>query len=523
MTRTATTVWQARGREASTAAGRRAAVNPGRRVARAIVIISIFAFGPRAALAAQEQPPIGREAAESLRFPPLAFTPPTPSEHEVEGAQVLFLADRSLPLVNVLARFEGGFGLFDRDMHAAVTALPSLLRSGGTRSIAPDSVDGLIDFHALQLGFGSSGGSTSATLNTLVSNLDDGLELWKDMLLHPRFDSVQVEVWRRQELESVLRRKDDPTRLAYSEFNRLMFADHPIGWEMEAADLEPEDLSETRLLAGHAAVMCRDNLSLGVTGDVAWADVEPRLRALLSDWPRCEMSLPDPKTPDILGEPGVYLIPKPLAQTTVVMAHPSAVRQEDSEDYYSSRIANSILGASGFSSRILSRVRTELGLAYSAGSLWTAPAENDGIVGALTSTKSETTVAAVRAILEVMEEMRESPPTEEEVSTAVDAAANGFGFNFQSATQIVSRLMLFRARELPDDWLERYVERIQSVSPGDVREVLRRHLHPERMTILLLGDPSAFDEPADVLGDVTIWQVDGLTDPPPAQDRVPPR
>ena len=162
-------------------------------------------------------------------------------------------------------------------------------------------------------------------------------------------------------------------------------------------------------------------------------------------------------------------------------------------------------------------------MAYSAGSLWTAPAENDGIVGALTSTKSETTVAAVRAILEVMEEMRESPPTEEEVSTAVDAAANGFGFNFQSATQIVSRLMLFRARELPDDWLERYVERIQSVSPGDVRDVLRRHLHPERMTILLLGDPSAFDEPADVLGDVTIWQVDGLTDPPPAQDRVPPR
>ena len=112
-------------------------------------------------------------------------------------------------------------------------------------------------------------------------------------------------------------------------------------------------------------------------------------------------------------------------------------------------------------------------MAYSAGSLWTAPAETDGIVGALTRTKSESTVAAVRAILEVMEEMRESPPTEDEVSTAVDAASNGFGFNFQSPTQIVSRLMLFRARDLPDDWLERYVDRIQGVSPVDVRDVLR--------------------------------------------------
>ena len=164
-------------------------------------------------------------------------------------------------------------------------------------------------------------------------------------------------------------------------------------------------------------------------------------------------------------------------------------------------------------------MRTELGLAYSAGSLWTAPAETDGIVGALTRTKSESTVAAVRAILEVMEEMRESPPTEDEVSTAVDAASNGFGFNFQSPTQIVSRLMLFRARDLPDDWLERYVDRIQGVSPVDVRDVLRRHLHPERMTILLLGDPSAFDEPPEALGDVTIWEVEGLADaPPPRRD-----
>ncbi len=465
--------------------------------------------------AAAQTPRADREAAEALRFQPLSFSPPTASDHEIEGVTVFFLADHSLPLVNVYARFEGGFGLLGRELYAATTALPSLLRFGGTLELHPDSVDEQVDQHALQLAFGSSGGSTTATLNALTPNIEAGLRLWKDMLLHPRFDSVHVEVWRGQELESALRRPDDPGRLAFSEFNRLMFGDHPIGWEMGPDDLEPEDLSRATLLAVHGRILCRDNLTLGVTANLAWEDIEPQLRGFLADWPPCEAALPEPPVPDILNTPGVYLIPRELDQTTIVMAHRTAIRQEDSQDYFSSRIANSILGSSGFSSRILNRVRTELGLSYSAGSFWTTPSESDGIVGALTRTKAESTIAATRAILDVMEEMRRSAPERAEVEAAVDAASNGFSFNFQGAMQVVSRRVLHQAQELPEDWLERYVAGVQRVSPGDVRNVLRRHLDPDRMIIMILGDPSRFDLPPETLGEVTIWQVEGISDPGP--------
>ena len=460
-----------------------------------------------------QRPPADREAIEALRFDPLSFTPPSAAEHEIEGVTVFFLEDHSLPLVNVYARFAGGFGRFERELYAATTALPSLLRFGGTIELHPDSVDEQVDQHALQLAFGSSGGSTSATLNTLTANLEAGLRLWKDMLLHPRFDSVQVEVWRGQELESALRRPDDPGRLAFSEFNRLMFGDHPIGWEMGPGDLEPEDLSRENLLAAHGRILCRDNLTLGVSGNLEWAAIERHLRAFLSGWPACEGTLPEPPVPDILDNPGVYLIPRELDQTTIVMAHRSSIRQADSRDYFASRIANSILGSGGFSSRILNRVRTELGLSYSAGSFWTTPDDNDGIVGALTRTKSESTIAATRAILEVMEEMRNSAPARDEVEAAVEAASNGFSFNFQGAMQVVSRRVLHNARELPEDWLERYVAGVQRVSATDVHNVLRRHLDPGRMVILILGDPSRFDLPAETLGEVTIWEVEGVSDP----------
>ena len=489
-------------------------IRPGR-AATGMIAILMAAAGMTSDRASAQRPRADREAVEALRFPTLSFTPPTPAEHEIEGVTVFFLADHSLPLVNVYARFAGGFGLFERELYAATTALPSMLRFGGTVELHPDSVDEQVDQHALQLAFGSSGGSTSATLNTLTPNLEAGLGLWKDMLLHPRFDSVQVEVWRGQELESALRRPDNPGRLAFSEFNRLMFGDHPIGWEMAPADLEPDDLSRETLLAAHGRVLCRDNLSLGVTGNLEWGDIEPHLRTFLSGWPPCEGTLPESPVPEILDQPGVYLIPRELDQTTIVMAHRSSIRQEDSRDYFASRIANSILGSGGFSSRIMNRVRTELGLAYSAGSFWTTPDDNEGIVGALTRTRGESTIAATQAILDVMQEMRRSPPSRDEVESAVEAASNGFSFNFQGAMQVVSRRVLHDAQELPDDWLERYVAGVQRVSPADVHRVLRTHLDPDRMVILILGDPSRFDLPPETLGEVTIWEVEGISGPEP--------
>ena len=486
-------------------------LGPGSRAAIAV----LAAMAATAEGVTAQRPPADREAIEALRFTPLSFTPPATAEREIEGVTVFFLEDHSLPLVNVYARFAGGFGRFDRELYAAATALPSLLRFGGTIELHPDSVDEQVDQHALQLAFGSAGGSTSATLNTLTANLEAGLALWKDMLLHPRFDSVQVEVWRGQELESALRRPDDPGRLAFSEFNRLMFGDHPIGWEMGPGDLEPEDLSRENLLAAHGRILCRDNLTLGVSGNLEWATIEPHLRGFLSGWPACEGTLPERPVPDILDEPGIYLIPRELEQTTIVMAHRSSIRQADSREYFASRIANSILGSGGFSSRILNRVRTELGLSYSAGSFWTTPDDNDGIVGALTRTKGESTIAATRAILDVMEEMRNAPPGRDEVEAAVEAATNGFSFNFQGAMQVVSRRVLQEAQELPEDWLERYVAGVQRVSPGDVHNVLRRHLDPERMVILILGDPARFDLPVETLGAVTVWEVEGISDPVP--------
>lgn len=481
--------------------------------------VALVWVGSVTGLQAQEAPRVGRNAAMGLRFEELRFDPPKAVHHTLaSGTDVFFLEDHSLPLVSVYARFKGGYALLPRESYAAAVALPGLLRSGGTETLAPDSVDHLLDFYALQTTFGGGGESTFASLNTLRKHLEPALELWTDILRNPRFDENEVEVWRGRQEESIRRRKDDPGRLAFGEFNRIMYGDHPIGWEMEDADLDPSRFSVETLRSVHRAVFCPGNVVLGVVGDVEWDEVRPLLEGVVADWPPCVGGLLEPRIPDIRREGGVFLIPKDLSQSTVVLAQAGGISQSDDPAYYASRIGNSILGGSGFSSRIVTRVRTEKGYAYSAASVWTTPSRNEGIVGAWTQTKGESTIAAIQLILDTMEEMRQTPPTNAEVDRAIAQIANGFVFNFQDPSQIVSRQMFYLAQGLPEDWLESYLRGIQRVTPSGVRRVFRNHVNTENMVILILGNPENFDLPPETLGEVRIWPVPGLSGSVPNAD-----
>ncbi len=474
-----------------------------------LLAISLLSAWPGRATA-QARAPVGREAVESLRFQRLSFEPAQVQKRALEsGIPVFVMEDHSLPLVTLYARFRGGYALLPRNSYAPAFALSGLLRSGGTTVLPPDSVDHLMDHYALQMTFGGGGSSTYSSVNTLTKHLAPATQLWGDILRNPRFDSLEVEIWRDRQLEGTRRRADNPNLLAFSEFNQIMFGDHPIGWEFTEADLTREKLNSATMSDTYSRVLCPENLVLGVVGDVEWDEVAPLLEEMFSEWPSCAEPLLEPRTPELREGRSVFLIPKDVTQSTIVIAGPGGVSQGAGQDYFASRIGNSILGSGGFSSRLLSRVRTDMGYAYSASSFWTTPSRYEGIVGATTQTKSESTVAVTQLMLEIIGEMSEAPPDDAEVERTISQIVNSFVFNFQDPSQAVSRQMFYLASDLPEDWLERYVEGIQRVDAGDVQEVFRTHVVPEDMIILIVGNPDDFDAPPETLGPVQIWDVDG--------------
>lgn len=471
---------------------------------RAVALPAALAAGLLPAFPAAAQQSV-RARIEAMKFPALDFEPPAVRAESVSGVPVFYLQDRDLPLVTIYATFKGGVRRLPRSCMGAVSALPALLRSGGAAAMSPEEVDERIEALALSMSFGQGGGGGSSRVNTLAEHVDAAVALWGSMLRAPRFDSAEVETWRGAELERVRRQADDPTSLAFRRFNAIMYGDHPVGWTMDASDLEPDDLSLERLRFVHQAVVCPQNMAFGVVGDIGWQHAERLLRDLLDDWPACSGGLlAQAPEADIRDEPGVFVLHKETEQSVIVAAHSTSLRRRASPDYFASRVANAILGASGLSSRLSQAVRTREGLSYSASSLWTTPVRSDGLVGALTRTKPETTLAAARLLLATIDSMRAAAPAESEIARVAGETANGFAFNFRSSSQVVARSLAYRNQGLPDDWLQVYAEGIARVTPAAVHRVFREHVDPARMTILLVGDTTRFDGSPSALGPVAI-------------------
>ena len=109
--------------------------------------------------------------------------------------------------------------------------------------------------------------------------------------------------------------------------------------------------------------------------------------------------------------------------------------------------------------------------------------------------------------METIRELALEPPTEEEVHTAIDQIVNGFVFNFRDPAQVVSRRVLYEAQDIAPDWMSTFLAGIQKVTPSEVHAVFREEVNLERMTILVVGDPTLLEVALAELGSVQIWEV----------------
>src|SRR4029077_15411510 len=167
-------------------------------------------------------------------------------------------------------------------------------------------------------------------------------------------------------------------------------------------------------------------------------------------------------------------------------------------------------GGSSFSSRLLQRVRSDSGFAYSAFSFWNATTKREDQFFAGAQVRAEKTVAALTLMRDVIGWMAVERVRARDVKLAQDYQLNSFVFRFQNAGQIVQSQMQNAVNGLPANWFDLYLKGIQSVTPDQVRRVAERYLHPDQLITVVVGKPTAFDKPLSEYAPVTLLSVDSI-------------
>jgi predicted Zn-dependent peptidase len=448
----------------------------------------------------------------TMKFDPVAFTVPDVERTVLEnGIIVYLLPDRELPLVTISAMIRAGAVYEPAEKVGLAGLTGTVMRTGGTARMTGDQVDEELEYLAAHLSVGIGDEAGSASLDIQKKDFARGLAIFADILRNPAFDPAKVELAKRQTLETIRRRPDNPAGITAREFRKLLYgANHPLGRESTVDTVSR--ITRDDLVAFQREFFAPNTLMLGVTGDFEKPAMLAALRQAFGDWPARPATLPlippvtgfspdgTPTAAD--GARSVNILRRDITQTHLRVGHLS-IREND-PDYFALSLLEDILGGNSFTNRLFRDVRSRQGLAYSVGSRLAAGHLGPGAFMLHALTKGTTTHQALTTMLQHMERLRQEAVSDEELRQAKDAFLNSFVFSFADAGQITGRLMALEYYGLPKDFLQQFRDSVVRLTKDDLLRVARTHLHPDRVIILAVGKDDTFDQSLSTFGRITI-------------------
>jgi len=434
----------------------------------------------------------------TLTFAPLDFTIPKSDRVVLSNGMVIhLLEDHELPLVNMTAYINVGSIYEPAEKTGLAGITGAVIRTGGTTSLSSDQLDAELEFMASGIESGIGDDAGNLTMTTLTKNLDRTLELFADVLIRPAFDERRFELTRKNTREAIRRQNDDPKGIAGREIRRALYDGHPLG---RVATMETVDrITRDDLAAFHQRFYRPQGMILAVSGDFDTAQMKAKLEKLFGGWRPAEEKIPAVASPDTTPKKQILLARKQVSQSVVRMGHLGL--EKNNPDQHAVRVLDYILGG-GFTSRLTQEIRSNQGLAYHAGSRFDIGRRFPGTFIAETETKSASTARAIGLMQGIIAGLTKEPVSEEELNLAKDAIINSFIFGFAKADSVVNQQARLEFYGFPSGYLEGFRDNIAKVSREDVLRVARTYLHPDALTVMVVGDDAKFDQPLSVFGPV---------------------
>jgi zinc protease len=424
-----------------------------------------------------------------LKYPPLQYSPPKASAYRhvlSNGVAGYFVEDHDLPLINISITIRTGTYLDPAGKEGLAATVANQLRAGGTTHYKAEDFDEEADFLAADISSAMGRTSGGASANFMSKDTDKALDLFFDMLRNPAFQQDRLDLLKSQQLQAIERRNDRTEEIEAREWNRLLRGDkHFSSFFSTKASIS--SITREDLIDFYKKNYQPDRFIFAVSGDFKTADMIARLEKAMGGWSNSGTPAARVPKPDFVPVPGIYMVNKPdVNQGRVSIGHLGIMR--GNPDEFAVDMMNEILGGSGFTSRIMNRVRSDEGLAYDAGSSFSAGVYYDGIFLAEFQSKSATAAQAAQIVLDEIERMRKEKVSAEELETVKNQAIEIFPRYFASASSVAGTFASdeFTGRD-PQFW-DTYRDKIRAVTVDDVQRVAMKYLHPDQLVTLAVGN-----------------------------------
>jgi zinc protease len=349
---------------------------------------------------------------------------------------------------------------------------------------------------------GSSGFDASLiSLEGLAEDFQEHLATLTEIIRTPAFPEDEFLLIRERRRAELTHQLEDPRELANLRFQRLFFGDAPYGHPVpgDLKCLDALDLADLKRF--YQGEITPATSTLAVVGMLDFATVAKEAERLLGDWQGGGPASPAyTAAPAKISSPGIYLLDRPdLTQSEIRVGHLGLPRAHP--DYFPVKLMNYILGEGGFSSRLMTRIRSDLGFTYGIRSSF-AFRRAPGPFIVSTFTPAANTAAVVKEIKAVIQEVRDKGITSRELEEAQSYYVGHFPLGLETPRGVSRQVLAIDLYGLGRDYLRRYCEQIRGVALKSVAQAAQDHLHPDALVTLAMGPAALCAEALKELGPV---------------------
>jgi predicted Zn-dependent peptidase len=435
---------------------------------------------------------------DDLKYRPIHFAPPRAERVLLDNGIILYIfEDNELPLLNISAVIRTGSNYDAVGKEGLAELTGAVMRTGGTDALSGNAVDEALDFFAGSLHISMNRDSGLINLSILKKDLDAGLNIFSQIITKPAFEENKLKLATDLKIEELRRIADDPKKLAFREFKRVLFKNNPAGRFPSTSSVK--NIKRDDLIEFHRRFFYPENIIISVTGDISKEEAIAKNKQYLGSWNASRKNYVIPSIP-VKQEGHVYFLSKNTPQSIIICANFAPGKKEP--DAYPFEVLDFIVGSGGFKSRIFQEIRNSRGLAYSTGSFYTKRSEY-GVFGAYAITESDSTAKVLSLLRSIVEDARIKSVDKKELEWATKSINNNFIFSFQSADQIARQQLMIEYDKLPPDYLATYRDKIAKVQPEELKRVAMEYLSPDETVTFILGNESAYNQVLTTFGNVS--------------------
>jgi len=409
------------------------------------------------------------------------------------GLKLLVAERHEIPVVNFWLDVDAGYAA-DQFAVPGAARLASSLFTGGTLRRTALEISDELQMLGAQLSTGCNLDMSTVYLSALKPTLDAALDLYADIILNPAFPEADFERQRKLQLATIANEKVTPLQMALRALPPVLFGvGHAYGAPLTGSGTEAsvQSLNREHMTAFHSAWFKPNNAKLVVVGDTTLDEIKPRIEKFFGAWIATDVPVKNVSTVSRPRKPVVYLVDKPGALHSVVIAGTIA-SPPDARAEIALETMNNIFGGT-FGARLNMNLREDKHWSYGAASvLYGARAQRPFLAYAsVQGDKTADSIAEIRKELSGMLGAR--PILAEELNKVKQQQIFELPGAHETMNSIGNLLSDLLQLGLPLNYYDSYVSRVSALTIPEIEASAESLLDPSRMIWMVVGDGSQIE------------------------------